>query len=102
MEHVRFGRTGLLVSKVALGTATFGTQCDEETSVAILDRAAEAGASLLDTADVYPMGGSLERRELAAAADHVPAGRGPAAAGGLDRQPRQPGGGAGSTQELIT
>ena len=29
MEHVRFGRTGLRVSRLCLGTMTFGYQCDE-------------------------------------------------------------------------
>jgi aryl-alcohol dehydrogenase (NADP+) len=36
---------------------TFGLQCDEETSVAILDRAAEGGIDFIDTSDVYPLGG---------------------------------------------
>ena len=57
MEHVQLGRTGLPVSKLCLGTMTFGLQCDEETSFAILDAAAEAGITFLDTADVYPLGG---------------------------------------------
>lgn len=56
MEHVRFGRTGLKVSKLCLGTMTFGYQCDVETSVAIMDVAAEGGITFLDTADVYPLG----------------------------------------------
>ncbi len=38
---------------------TFGLQCDETTSVAILDRAAEGGITFIDTADVYPLGGGL-------------------------------------------
>jgi 1-deoxyxylulose-5-phosphate synthase len=38
---------------------TFGFQCDEETSVGILDRAAEGGIDFIDTADVYPLGGDL-------------------------------------------
>jgi aryl-alcohol dehydrogenase (NADP+) len=59
MKHVRFGPTGLQVSRLALGTMTFGLQCDEKTSFAILDAAAEAGFTLLDTADVYPLGGKL-------------------------------------------
>jgi 1-deoxyxylulose-5-phosphate synthase len=59
MEHVRLGRTGLLVSRLCLGTMTFGLQCDEPTSVAILDTAAEGGITFLDTADVYPLGGDL-------------------------------------------
>ncbi len=58
MQHVRLGRTGLRVSRLCLGTMTFGIQCDEAQSVAILDRAAEAGITFLDTADVYPLGNS--------------------------------------------
>src|SRR5262249_55931826 len=59
MQHTRLGRTGLSVSRLCLGTMTFGVQCDEETSVAILDRAFDAGVTFLDTADVYPVGGDL-------------------------------------------
>jgi 1-deoxyxylulose-5-phosphate synthase len=59
MNHVRLGNTGLLVSQLCLGTMTFGLQCDETTSVAILDRAAEGGITFVDTADVYPLGGGL-------------------------------------------
>lgn len=60
MQHTRLGRTGLSVSRLCLGTMTFGLQSDEPTSIAILDRAAEAGVTFIDTADVYPLGGSLE------------------------------------------
>jgi 1-deoxyxylulose-5-phosphate synthase len=38
MKHVRFGRTGLPVSRLCLGTMTFGLQCDEPTAGAILER----------------------------------------------------------------
>ena len=57
MEYVRLGNTGLKVSRICLGTMTFGLQCDEPTSVAIMDRAAEGGVTFFDTADVYPLGG---------------------------------------------
>jgi len=57
MQHTRLGRTGLSVSRLCLGTMTFGLQCDEATSHAILDRAFDAGVTFLDTADVYPVGG---------------------------------------------
>jgi len=60
VRHVRFGRTGLRVSQLCLGTMTFGVQCDEAASRAILDRAAAAGITFLDTADVYPLGGTAE------------------------------------------
>ena len=59
MQHVRFGRTGLQVSRLCLGTMTFGLQCDEKTSFAILDAAEQAGITFIDTADVYPMGATL-------------------------------------------
>src|ERR1700691_117445 len=59
MDHTRLGRTGLQVSKLCLGTMTFGLQCDEPTSVSILDRAAEGGIDFIDTSDVYPLGGDL-------------------------------------------
>jgi len=36
---------------------TFGLQCHEQESIAILDAAAEGGVEFLDTADVYPLGG---------------------------------------------
>ncbi len=61
MEHVRLGATGLKVSRLCLGTMTFGYQCDEATSFAILDRAAAGGITFMDTSDVYPLGGGLER-----------------------------------------
>src|ERR1700694_2431864 len=71
MQHTRLGRTGLRVSRLCLGTMTFGLHCDERTSVAILrparkgagtflDTAAKAGVTFLDTADVYPLGGGLD------------------------------------------
>lgn len=56
MHHVPFGRTGLKVSRLCLGTMTFGYQCDEETSRSILDTASNAGIDFIDTADVYPLG----------------------------------------------
>jgi aryl-alcohol dehydrogenase-like predicted oxidoreductase len=60
MQHVRFGNTGLQVSRLCLGTMTFGLQCDEPTSFAIMDAAAAAGITFFDTADVYPLGGTVD------------------------------------------
>jgi aryl-alcohol dehydrogenase-like predicted oxidoreductase len=57
MQYTRLGGTGLTVSRLCLGTMTFGLQSDETASRAILDRAAEAGVTFIDTADVYPLGG---------------------------------------------
>jgi 1-deoxyxylulose-5-phosphate synthase len=41
---------------------TFGLQCDEPTSIAIMDHAAEGGVDFLDTSDAYPLGGDLSTR----------------------------------------
>jgi aryl-alcohol dehydrogenase-like predicted oxidoreductase len=57
MQYRKFGRTGLSVSRLCLGTMTFGLQTEESVSHSILDRAAEAGVNFIDTADVYPLGG---------------------------------------------
>lgn len=54
------GRTGMPVTRLALGTATFGGQCDEQESRAILDQADHMGITLLDTADKYPIGSGWE------------------------------------------
>jgi aryl-alcohol dehydrogenase-like predicted oxidoreductase len=62
MDHVRLGRTGLQVSRLCLGTMTFGLQTDEETAFAILDRAADGGIDFLDSSDAYPLGGDLSTR----------------------------------------
>ena len=39
---------------------TFGGQCDERTSHAILDKAFAAGVTFIDTADVYPLAGGIQ------------------------------------------
>ena len=59
MQYTKLGATGLTVSRLCLGTMTFGLQTDEKASHAILDNAAEAGVTFIDTADVYPLGGDL-------------------------------------------
>lgn len=56
MQYTRLGRTGLQVSRLCLGTMTFGFQCDEKTSIAIMDKAFDGGVTFWDTADVYPLG----------------------------------------------
>jgi 1-deoxyxylulose-5-phosphate synthase len=62
MNTKKLGRTGLKVSEICLGTMTFGNQCDEATSFAIMDKAYEAGVFFFDTADVYPLGATAEQR----------------------------------------
>ena len=53
MEHTRLGRTGLLVSRLCLGTMNFGPQTSEEDSYTIMDRALEEEINFFDTANVY-------------------------------------------------
>jgi aryl-alcohol dehydrogenase-like predicted oxidoreductase len=54
------GRTGVKVSRVALGTMSFGGDADEATAGAIWRAARDAGVNLIDTADVYNEGRSEE------------------------------------------
>lgn len=53
MQYQSLGRTGLQVSRLCLGTMTFGWSADEKTSHAIMDAAFDAGINFLDTADIY-------------------------------------------------
>ena len=56
MQFKQFGRTGLSVSRLCLGTGTFGHQTDEAEAFRILDAAADAGVNFIDTANIYPAG----------------------------------------------
>src|SRR5271154_203646 len=56
MQFTKFGHTGLTVSRMILGTGTFGKQTDEKEAHRMLDKAAEAGINFIDTANVYPPG----------------------------------------------
>ena len=47
------GRSGLLVSRIGLGTMNFGYAVDESSSSAVMDAAIDAGINFFDTADVY-------------------------------------------------
>jgi aryl-alcohol dehydrogenase-like predicted oxidoreductase len=53
MEHTHLGRSGLLVSRLCLGTMNFGPETSEEDSRAIMDRALDQGINFFDTANVY-------------------------------------------------
>ncbi|WKB54317.1 aldo/keto reductase [Eleftheria terrae] len=55
MELTRLGRSELNVSRVCLGTMTFGEQVDEAAAHALLDHAVASGINFLDTAEMYPV-----------------------------------------------
>ncbi|HEY7292107.1 MAG TPA: aldo/keto reductase [Vicinamibacterales bacterium] len=66
MDYVRFGRTGLKVSRLCLGMMTYGTSqwrpwvLDESDSRPFIKRALEHGINFFDTADMYSRGVSEE------------------------------------------
>jgi aryl-alcohol dehydrogenase (NADP+) len=66
MEMVKFGKTGMTVSKLCLGCMTYGTPkwrdwvLDEEASKPFFRQATEAGINFYDTADIYSLGVSEE------------------------------------------
>jgi aryl-alcohol dehydrogenase-like predicted oxidoreductase len=55
MIYQRLGRTDMEVSRVCLGTMTFGQQNSTEEAFDLLDRALEAGVSFFDAAELYPI-----------------------------------------------
>lgn len=73
-DHRTLGRSGLVVSPLALGTMTFGTRrwgSDADASRAVFDAYVEAGGNFVDTADVYAggrgeelLGGFVAERSL--------------------------------------
>ncbi len=67
MEYIRFGNTGMKVSRLCLGTMTYGTPTErwpwalnEEESRPFIKKALELGINFFDTADIYTHGSSEE------------------------------------------
>lgn len=58
MEQRHLGRTGLRVSRIGLGTLTWGCDTDEHDAAELLKTFWQAGGTLVDTADVYGDGES--------------------------------------------
>src|SRR5262245_19803196 len=89
MEYRILGRTGVKVAPLCLGTDNFANPTPEAESIAMLNRALEAGINLLDTSNSYAKGeseriigralaGSGRRHEvLIATKAHYPTGPGP-------------------------
>jgi len=102
MEYINLGRSGLKISRLCLGTMTYGSSqwrkwvLDEEQSRPFIRRALELGVNFFDTADMYSRGESeavlgralreYTRREEVVLATKVyfPMGEGPNE-GGLSR-----------------
>lgn len=55
MDYLTLGRSDLKVSRMALGTMTFGRQNSEAEAFEQLDYALERGVNLIDTAEMYPV-----------------------------------------------
>ncbi len=66
MDYINLGKTGLKVSRICLGTMTYGSSAwrdwvlGEEASRPFIKHALEAGINFFDTADVYSLGISEE------------------------------------------
>jgi aryl-alcohol dehydrogenase-like predicted oxidoreductase len=65
MEFTRLGGRGAEVSRLAIGTMTFGTQMDEQSAHRLLDEAYAAGVNFVDTAELYPAPAQAETYGLA-------------------------------------
>lgn len=64
MQFQTLGGSELRVSRLCMGTMNFGTQVDQATAHAILDRAFEVGYTFLDTAEMYAVPPSREVQGL--------------------------------------
>ena len=63
MKYRYLGKSGLLVSRVCLGTMTFGNAewgCDQSAATGIVNAFLDAGGNFIDTADLYSAGVSEE------------------------------------------
>ncbi len=60
MDYLNLGKSGLKVSRLCLGTMTFGAAADEATSLRIVQRALDAGINFIDTANIYSEGRAEE------------------------------------------
>jgi len=95
MKYRLFGRTGVKVAPLALGTANFGRPTAEDEAQQILNRALDAGINLIDTANSYAAGESERiigrylarsgKRDQVFLATKVHYPTGPGAAGPNDR-----------------
>jgi len=59
MQYTYLGRSGMMVSRLCLGTMNFGPETEEKEAYRIMDAALDAGINFFDTANVY---GGMEHR----------------------------------------
>lgn len=100
MEQRHLGRSGLRVSRLALGTMSWGRDTDAEEAAAQLVAFVEAGGTLVDTADVYA-GGEAERTLGSLLGDVVPRDQVVLATKAVARRDRGPFGGGASRGALL-
>ncbi|TCO61050.1 aldo/keto reductase [Actinocrispum wychmicini] len=101
MEYRHLGRSGLRVSRIALGTMTWGRDTDADEAASQLVSFVDAGGTLVDTADVYADGES-ERILGSLLADVVPRDDVVVATKAVARRTEGPFGGGASRGALLT
>ncbi|WP_410216973.1 aldo/keto reductase [Paracoccus sp. (in: a-proteobacteria)] len=82
MEHVKLGGSEVEVSRICLGTMTFGNQTGEDIARAQMDAALEVGMTFMDCAEMYPV--NPVRRETVGLSEEI-IGRWLARTGNRDR-----------------
>ena len=73
MDYSLLGPTGVNVSKVCLGTATFGVAPDAREAERVVRAALDAGINFFDTANVYGASPTFDRPGAPPAAEREPA-----------------------------
>ena len=73
MDYSLLGMTGVKVSKICLGTATFGVAPDAQEAARVVDAALDAGINFFDTANVYGASPTFDRPGAPPAAEREPA-----------------------------
>ena len=73
MDYSLLGPTGVKVSKICLGTATFGVAPDAQEAERMVDAALDLGINFFDTANVYGASPTFDRPGVPPAAEREPA-----------------------------
>jgi 1-deoxyxylulose-5-phosphate synthase len=73
MDYCLLGPTGVRVSKICLGTATFGVAPDAQEAERVVGAALDAGVNFFDTANVYGASPTFDRPGAPPAAEREPA-----------------------------